>query len=294
MNAEIAHYAAAVGAALADLPEATRDELMEDLNEHLAEVAAEAEAEGVTLTDRLGPPAAYAAELRASLGHEAPVRSARWSDRRGRLKSRLRPLNVRLGRIFGYAELTDLLRQLRPAWWILRGYLAALVVGAVLGGLNGGIVPEFGGNPVIGIALIAGGVIGSVWLGRATVGGGRKTRIFAGLLSTALALFAIAAVANIDGALSRENGPNSAIDSYVYTAQWQPQDVVVVDPKGHPIGPVGIVDLDGQNYLDMTVHTCDAMMPWEADRWPLLRVLCRNAATPSASPSASPAPSPTR
>lgn len=286
MNAEIAQYAAAVGAALADLPENTRNELMEDLPEHLAEVAAEAEAEGVTLADRLGPPAAYAAELRASLGHEVPERSARWSDRRARLQARLQPLNVRIGQILGYAQLTDLLRQLRPGWWVLRGYLAALVIAAVLGESRGGVVPEFGDNGVIGVLLIAGGVIGSVWLGRATTNGGRKTRIFSGVLSTGLALFAIGAVITVDGALTQ--GGYSGDQAVFYTAQSQPSDVIVVDPKGHPIGPVGIVDLDSQTYLNSAVHTCEGMLPWERERWPLLQVLCRETAQPS--PSASPSP----
>jgi hypothetical protein len=302
MNAEIAHYAAAVGAALADLPESARNELLEDLPEHLAEVAAEAEAEGVALADKLGPPPVYAAELRSTLGHETPSRGARWAEYRTRLKTRLQPLNVRAGHLIGYAQLTDLLRQLRPAWWVLRGYLAALALAAILGGENNGVVPQFGGNPILGLALIVGGIVGSVWLGRATANGGKKTRVFSGVLSTALALFAFGAILTVDSALTR--GEYYGDQSVVYTSQWQPTDVVVVDPKGHPIGPVGIVDLDSQNYWNVTVHTCENMLPWESDRWPLMQVLCRGVAqpspvpepssSPSLSPSASPAPSPTR
>jgi uncharacterized membrane protein len=52
---EITAYVDAVSAALAGLPAATRDELLEDLPEHLAEVAAEGAG---TLTDRLGAPEA--------------------------------------------------------------------------------------------------------------------------------------------------------------------------------------------------------------------------------------------
>lgn len=302
MNAEIAKYAAAVGSALADLPENTRNELMDDLPEHLAEVAAEAEAEGVSLAERLGPPAVYAAELRASLGHaDAPSRSARWSERRARVKARVQPLNVRIGRIFGYAHLTDLLRQLRPAWWVLRGYVAALVIGMLLGDEgHPRVIPQFGGNGVIGVALIVAGIIGSIWLGRATANGGRKTRIFSGVLSAGLALFAFAVAVAADEAMSRPDYNYSADQSVVYTSQWQPTDVVVVDPQGHPVGPVGIVDLDSQNYWSVNVHTCENMLPWEGDRWPLLHVLCRQAAVPSPSasasvqPSASPLPTPTR
>ncbi len=58
-------YAAAVRGALSDLPAPARDQLLADLEDHLAEVAAESEQ---SLTDRLGTPEAYAAELRAAYG----------------------------------------------------------------------------------------------------------------------------------------------------------------------------------------------------------------------------------
>ena len=62
---EITAYVEAVRAALSGLPDAIRDELLEDLPEHLAEVAAD---DVGSLTDRLGPPSVYAAELLASAG----------------------------------------------------------------------------------------------------------------------------------------------------------------------------------------------------------------------------------
>ncbi|WP_425487277.1 HAAS signaling domain-containing protein, partial [Micromonospora maritima] len=64
---EITDYVDRVRAALADLPPSVRDELTEDLPEHLAEVAAEGDG---ALVDRLGPPEAYAAELRTVAGAE--------------------------------------------------------------------------------------------------------------------------------------------------------------------------------------------------------------------------------
>src|SRR5260370_7513852 len=66
---DVATYAAIVRAQLADLPATERDALLEDLEQHLAEVAAEGEG---SLVDRLGPPEAYAVELRAaySAGHQ--------------------------------------------------------------------------------------------------------------------------------------------------------------------------------------------------------------------------------
>ncbi|MGH3101424.1 MAG: HAAS signaling domain-containing protein, partial [Thermoleophilia bacterium] len=57
---EVASYATAVRAACADLPGPDRELLLEDLEDHLQEVAAEA---GGPLEERLGRPEAYAAEL---------------------------------------------------------------------------------------------------------------------------------------------------------------------------------------------------------------------------------------
>src|SRR5438105_11699669 len=57
-STDVAVYAAAIRAELAGLAPTERDTLLEDLEDHLAEVAAESDA---TLTERLGSPAAYAA-----------------------------------------------------------------------------------------------------------------------------------------------------------------------------------------------------------------------------------------
>ena len=62
---EITAYVEGIRAGLAGLPEATREELLEDLPEHLAEVQADGTG---TLTERLGSPEAYASELRATAG----------------------------------------------------------------------------------------------------------------------------------------------------------------------------------------------------------------------------------
>ena len=70
---EITDYVARVRAALADLPPGQRDELTEDLADHLTEVAAEAEG---TLVERLGEPETYAAELRAAAGAAAGAAGA--------------------------------------------------------------------------------------------------------------------------------------------------------------------------------------------------------------------------
>ena len=60
---DVATYAASVRAALSNLPTDQSDVLLEDLEDHLREVAAEAEG---PLAERLGPPEQYAQELRAA------------------------------------------------------------------------------------------------------------------------------------------------------------------------------------------------------------------------------------
>src|SRR5437899_13099576 len=62
---DVASYAASVRAALSDLPPDQAEVLLEDLEDHLREVASEA---GGPLAERLGPPEQYAQELRAAYG----------------------------------------------------------------------------------------------------------------------------------------------------------------------------------------------------------------------------------
>src|ERR1700694_1429671 len=62
---DVATYAASVRAALSDLPPDQAEILLEDLEDHLREVATEA---GGPLTARLGPPEQYAQDLRAADG----------------------------------------------------------------------------------------------------------------------------------------------------------------------------------------------------------------------------------
>jgi hypothetical protein len=81
IDGEIARYATAVRAAFADRPGPERELLLEDLEDHLQEVAAEA---GGSLTERLGRPEAYAAELRASAG--LPATGADAGRRRASLR----------------------------------------------------------------------------------------------------------------------------------------------------------------------------------------------------------------
>ena len=168
---EITAYVEGVRTALAGLPEATRDELLEDLPEHLAEVRAEGTG---TLTERLGSPEAYASELLATAGFvggfpDPPA--ARFTPLREARDKGLQVLNradARVGPVIGYPKASDFLILLRPAWWVARGYLAAMALAYLFDDHNGrmGLLPRVGGSGFVALVLLSGGVILSILLGR--------------------------------------------------------------------------------------------------------------------------------
>jgi HAAS domain-containing protein len=72
-SAPAEEYLGGVRTALADLPAPEVAEILDDVRAHLADLTAElgGEADVAALTARLGPPSAYAAELRAAAGYPA-------------------------------------------------------------------------------------------------------------------------------------------------------------------------------------------------------------------------------
>jgi hypothetical protein len=162
MNDEIGQYLDGVRAALADLSPQVRDELLEDLPEHLADVAADGTG---SLHSRLGSPTAYAAELRAAAGVGAPAGGGlpeTFTAVLGQLRDRLRALDAMSGPVLGYPRLSDFGRLLRPGWWVLRGYIVGMLFLGVISG-NQGVLPTIEGLLVVAVAVVA-----SVRFGRRT------------------------------------------------------------------------------------------------------------------------------
>jgi hypothetical protein len=120
---EIESYYDRVRAALAGLAPEMRDDLLEDLPDHLAEVLAEGDG---SLRDRLGEPEAYADELRAAAGVEPAAGPTAHGVHRalerglGRTTDLVRRFDLQAGRLVGYPRLRDLLRAPAPGWWVLR------------------------------------------------------------------------------------------------------------------------------------------------------------------------------
>ena len=118
-------YVAAVRSLLWSLPADERDELLDDLAAHLAELAAE---EGPALRDRLGPPSAYASEFVTSAG--VAVDESSDVTRRVRQAVQVPPwMRARL-------------EAFRPAWLVLRPFLIVFGAAALFSGHLFGDVGE--------------------------------------------------------------------------------------------------------------------------------------------------------
>ena len=242
---EIARYVEQVRAALADLPDATRDELLEELPEHLAEVAAEADG---SLVERLGPPATYASELRMAAG-VGPAAARRNLDQRVgaavvAAQGRLRATDARLGPVIGYARLSDFLGLLRPAWWVLRGYLVAMFVTVMTTGGSVGLLPRLGGSLLGAVLLLTSCVVASIWFGRRSRSFSRWPRWTIGVATGLLLVFGLTVLAGADGRARSDGGyftPSSVDDPYRYI-----QDVYVYDSQGRLVEGARLFDQDGQ------------------------------------------------
>jgi hypothetical protein len=161
---EITEFVAKVRTNLADLTEEEREELLGGLEADLTERLADGDASG------LGDPRAYAEELRAAAGLERsgspgrprrPVgevvgdaldRSHAWWDR------------VVASRSWS-APVWSLLVTLRPAWWVLRAWVAVQLFDYAVGPWEYlTLVPHLGGD-LVGPVLLLAAVIGSVLIG---------------------------------------------------------------------------------------------------------------------------------
>jgi hypothetical protein len=252
---EIAVYVEGVRQSLGGLPATVRDELLEDLPEHLAEVLAEG---GGSLYERLGPPDAYAAELSASAGFvlgspaappgEQSRIAATAARHRARIDRVLRRADERVGPVLGYGRASEFLTLLRPAWWVLRGYLAAMAVAFLLHDHSAplGLLPRAGGDDFTAVFLLTLGILGSIWLGRRGQPAARWPRRLFRFGTAVLVIFAVVGFFEVDSAAQRD----SYYDQVSYTNPGNPfsdiRDVYVYDGQGKLQVGVQLYDQNGQ------------------------------------------------
>jgi hypothetical protein len=245
---EIAEYVAGVREALADLPEATREELLEDLPEHLAEVRAEGSG---TLFERLGTPSAYAAELRATAGFVGgfpdppPSKWVTPAEIRAKVMPVLDRADVKVGPLIGYHRASEFLMLLRPAWWVLRGYLAAMALAMILDDSTGdlGLLPRVGGSDIIAFVLLALGIAGSIFLGKRGFQLSQWPRYALYSATTVLVIFGLATFSTADSNV-RDPGFNG-VSSYQDNPYNDANDLFVYDETGRLVQNARIFDQNG-------------------------------------------------
>jgi hypothetical protein len=247
---DVARYVERVRAALADLPANQREELLEELPDHLAEVAAEGEG---TLESRLGSPEEYAAELRNTAGLPG-ANPRRMTTAVAGLRGRLSTVDAKVGPVLGYARASEFLRLLRPAWWVLRGYLAAMVFVHLVNGSGPiGLLPRLGGSTLAALVILAGFVLLSIWLGRRTDRLSRWPRraLFAG--SGLLVLLAFVGFVNAD---ERTRSDGEVYQEVYYDRLSDIRDVFPYDAQGRLLTNVRLFDQDGRP-IDLGWMLCD-------------------------------------
>lgn len=184
---EVEAFVAEVRARLADLSDDEREELLGGLEADLSDQLAD----GADLREVLGDPAAYAAELRAAAG--LPVR-----ERHGRRwlppARPPRALGDDLDRVRAWflatadrhawsSQAWGVAEAMRPAWWVLRAWLAVTFVDQLAGQWEYVTLVPTLGVPLLGEAVLLVAVVGSVLIGldRLWPGSGRERPVLARL-----------------------------------------------------------------------------------------------------------------
>lgn len=241
---EVERYISGVSAALADLPDAVRQELLEDLPDHLAEIAAD---DPASLDDRLGPPASYAAELRAATGVDVEKRERspqRVAATIAALRPHARTFDETVGRLIGYDRLVDFLVQLRPAWWVFRGYVVAMVLLYILAdGYD--LFPQDSSAGLLGWALVVVLVGLSIRIGRRPLHMTRRVRPLWLAVGAAAVLAAAFGLAWVSGG-SENYSPSPSYPPSGNIGYEDPNEVYVYTENGQSITNVRVYNRHGE------------------------------------------------
>jgi hypothetical protein len=251
-TAQAHDYLTAVERELDDLPAEDRSALLEDLSLHIEALGGEDDDRPIAV--RLGQPAAYAAELRAAAGLPARQTSTRPAGQ---------GLQERLDRVRATAAFRRalpalrgtrrLVGELRPAWWVLRGYLVVLVP-CLLGSdyAEDLPVPAPMHSHLLGVLLVVAAVTGSVLLGRRTLP--KALRVVVVAAGVLLVLASVGVLQDVRDDLRRDlhaqawaPGPAVPDETYPLLSRYGPvTDVFPYAADGTPLKDVLLYDQDGR------------------------------------------------
>ncbi|WP_108718043.1 hypothetical protein [Miniimonas sp. S16] len=280
----VAYYAARVRAALDGLDPDVVDELTDGLEADLSEAVLDAVAlegagpgesvespaavlesiDGEAVLARFGPPSDYAAELAAAAGVELPLARQEARRRPFRDAFALTSAGVR-GRVDGLVakhawlrEGVEMLRTLRPVWWVARGWGWAVVgmwlANRALPGRTSTWVPD----NVLDWAVLLILVAASVQLGRGRIWQGRWGRRLGVLASWVGGVLAFAALCNVlsvvgtDHEANLQNAYDAGVrsrDNGVYIDGLAATNIFAYGPDGQPLPGVRILDQNGREII---------------------------------------------
>ena len=286
---EVADYIAAVRTHLGDLPADEREEVLDDLEAHLTEVAAES---GTSLAQQLGSPDAYAAELRASAGYE-PVDPEPTDGLSiiGRLDRRWTVIRQHQW----VRPVLEFLPELRSGWWVVRG-AGAVVLWAIVvdgDGVDLPIPSTFGGH-LPTLALMVAAVVVSVRLGRRAANGRRRK--IAVLANVAIgAALVVALLTTHPGGYRVEYIDNGQppFEGYLQSADGRPIfNVYPFAADGTPLAGVLLYDQDGipldnlqpvELYNDLGNPVAQPVAPVDGNGNPITNAFPKSLLIPTAS-----------
>ena len=243
LRPEVVAFVAQVRLRLADLSEDEREELTGGLEADLSEQHAAG--------DPLPDPTAYAAELRAAAGLPARARGRH----RHAPERAARPARVRGSSAASRAcPAWSLVVTLRPAWWVLRAWIAVTLLDQLVGGWEYVTLWPTLYVPGLGLLVLLAAVVVSVLIGQGRLwpGSGPDRPAYARVLLLALNAFAVVVplTFHVDG---------DQVESYSYApVSVRPDDGVLrhgrdvvrnvypYDANGQPLTGVQLFDQAGR------------------------------------------------
>ena len=275
---DVTAFVARVRELLADLAEDERLELTEGLEADLADQVAE-QGGGV-----LADPEAYARELRAAAGFDpAPRRRLQVPTGRS-MAEQLDVARDLWGALVSrprVAPVWTVLVALRPAWWAVRAWAAAVIIARLVPGwYDYGLVWLPGVPPVLGLAVLAACLVGSALVGVGTLWPGGRRGTPGRTVLLLLNIAAVLALPVINGQLDQQSW--SRYSQGYDEAQWggdtrgvvnrgeQVCNIAAYDAQGQPLVGVQLFDQAGRP-LDVRCYgQVDKKVPWvlgDVTRW---------------------------
>ena len=285
---EVERFVAAVRGHFADLSEDEREELLGGLEADLSDLVAD---RGV---GALGDPAAYAEELRSAAGFGPVVRARS----RGNLLSRV----VTFARETGEAA-ADFVRRprvapwwqvlvtMRPAWWLVRGWVAAVIISVAMPGWESWGLPWMPGvGDFLGWVIFLSCLVGSTLVGVGRLWPGAPQGAERGKAAAVVLVLANTfAVVMLPVAMGYLGTARSEYASQLSTTWVEPKfatnrgqalcNVSAYDAAGNPLSGVQLFDQDGRplelGCYDRAAH----YVPWalgDVPRWNVVPLAARD------------------